>query len=58
VEQLRNVDAIAFCMDVGWRKPQRAVFDYALDRLGVLASRALFVGDDAKWDIEGARAPA
>jgi HAD superfamily hydrolase (TIGR01509 family) len=49
------VDEIAFCMDVGWRKPQRAVFDYALGRLGVQASRALFVGDDAKWDIEGAR---
>jgi putative hydrolase of the HAD superfamily len=52
---LDNVDEVAFCVDVGWRKPQREVFDYALERLGVLASRALFVGDDAKWDIEGAR---
>ncbi|HET8699672.1 MAG TPA: HAD family hydrolase [Gammaproteobacteria bacterium] len=52
---LDNLDEVAFCVDVGWRKPHRAVFDYALQRLGVRASRALFVGDDAKWDIEGAR---
>ena len=52
---LDNVDETIFCVDVGWRKPQRPVFDYAVKRLGVRASRALFVGDDAKWDIEGAQ---
>lgn len=52
---LDQVDETIFCMDVGWRKPQQAVFDYALARLGVPANRALFVGDDVKWDIEGAR---
>jgi putative hydrolase of the HAD superfamily len=36
-------------------KPAPVVFLTALDRLGVAPSRAVFVGDDMRADIEGAR---
>jgi putative hydrolase of the HAD superfamily len=49
------VDAVVFCMDVGWRKPHRAPFIRALDLLGVQAHRAAFVGDHPQWDVAGAR---
>jgi len=52
---LARVDATVFCMDVGWRKPHRAPFDRALSLLGVSPSEALFVGDDHRWDVIGAR---
>ncbi len=49
------VDAVVFCVDVGWRKPHRAPFEEALSSLGVPASRAVFVGDDPVWDVQGAK---
>ena len=52
---LDKVDAAVFCMDVGWRKPHRAPFDRALSLLDVAPADALFVGDDHRWDIAGAR---
>jgi len=52
---LDKVDATVFCMDVGWRKPHRAPFDRALSLLDVAPADALFVGDDRRWDIVGAR---
>ena len=52
---LDKVDATVFCMDVGWRKPHRAPFDRALSLLDVAPADALFVGDDHRWDIVGAR---
>jgi FMN phosphatase YigB (HAD superfamily) len=42
-------------MDVGWRKPHRAPFDRALALLDVAPAEALFVGDDPRWDVVGAR---
>jgi HAD superfamily hydrolase (TIGR01509 family) len=51
---LEKIDAAVFCTDVGWRKPHRAPFERALSLLGVSASNALFVGDDARWDVTGA----
>src|SRR5690349_756372 len=53
---LARIDAVVFCMDVGWRKPHRAPFDRALSLLGVAASEALFVGDFPRWDAAGAQA--
>jgi putative hydrolase of the HAD superfamily len=50
-----KVDAVVFCMDVGWRKPHRAPFRRALELLGVEASRSFFVGDHPEWDVIGAR---
>jgi putative hydrolase of the HAD superfamily len=52
---LEIVDAVVFCVDVGWRKPHRAPFDRALALLDVAATDALFVGDDPRWDVAGAQ---
>ena len=52
---LDAVDATVFCVDVGWRKPHPAPFDRALSLLDVLPDDALFVGDDHRWDVVGAR---
>jgi beta-phosphoglucomutase-like phosphatase (HAD superfamily) len=43
---LDRVDAVVFCMDVGWRKPHRAPFDRALALLATSPADAVFVGDD------------
>jgi putative hydrolase of the HAD superfamily len=48
------VDAAVFCRDVGWRKPDRRIFEFALDRLAVGPDRCIFVGDDPRWDVAGA----
>jgi HAD superfamily hydrolase (TIGR01509 family) len=52
---LDAVDAVVFCTDVGWRKPHRAPFDHALSLLGVTPEEALFIGDDERWDVIGAK---
>ena len=52
---LQIVDAVVFCVDVGWRKPHRAPFDRALALLNVAPSEAVFIGDDPRWDVAGAQ---
>ena len=42
--------------DLGWRKPARAIFEAALDRLAVQAERTWFVGDTLTEDVAGAAA--
>jgi putative hydrolase of the HAD superfamily len=49
------VDAAIFCGDIGWRKPDARIFHHTMQQLGVPADRALFVGDDPRWDIVGPR---
>ncbi len=49
----RCLDAAVFCSDVGWRKPNAPVFLRALEALGVEPRKALFVGDDPRWDAAG-----
>jgi HAD superfamily hydrolase (TIGR01509 family) len=51
---LDAVDAVVFCMDVGWRKPHPTPFRRALEMLSASADHAVFVGDDPIWDVEGA----
>ena len=51
---LTSVDAVVFCVEVGYRKPHRAPFERALNLLGVCAQDAVFVGDDPRWDVAGA----
>src|SRR5690606_18993196 len=51
-----RVDEIVLCGDIGWRKPARAIFDYAAARLGAACDRCVFVGDDMEWDIAGSAA--
>jgi putative hydrolase of the HAD superfamily len=52
---LERVDAAVFCEDVGWRKPNPAPFLRALQLLQVAPADAIFVGDDPRWDLAGAR---
>jgi putative hydrolase of the HAD superfamily len=52
---LERVDASVFCGDVGWRKPNPAPFQRALELIHVAPADAIFVGDDARWDVIGAQ---
>ncbi len=47
-------DAVIFSSIVGAAKPDRAIFDYALERLAISAPEALHVGDSYKEDYAGA----
>lgn len=42
--------------DAGAAKPDPRIFAVALERLGIPAAEAVYVGDDAAHDVEGARA--
>jgi putative hydrolase of the HAD superfamily len=57
VQRLRLLDAVdvtVFCEDVGWRKPAKLIFERAAQLLRVAAEQCCFVGDDPRWDAEGA----
>jgi putative hydrolase of the HAD superfamily len=49
-----RVDFAIFSSEVGKRKPHPAIFERALDELGVAASEAVFVGDRLYEDVRGA----
>jgi putative hydrolase of the HAD superfamily len=51
-----QLDAIVLPSDARAAKPDRRIFALALQRVEVAAAEALFVGDDAQRDLEGARA--
>jgi putative hydrolase of the HAD superfamily len=51
-----RVDAAVFASEAGVRKPHPAIFERALDELGVAAERTLFVGDSLATDLGGAAA--
>jgi putative hydrolase of the HAD superfamily len=48
-------DPIVVSGDHGFRKPDRRLFQLALDGMGVAAENALYVGNDMHRDIYGAR---
>lgn len=50
----QRLDFSVFSSEVGTRKPHPAIFERALDELGVEAKNALFVGDRLYEDIRGA----
>jgi FMN phosphatase YigB (HAD superfamily) len=52
---LDSIPVRVYSSDVGFRKPDRRIFQTALDQLGVPAADTLFVGDLVKTDIVGAR---
>jgi putative hydrolase of the HAD superfamily len=49
------VDAVVFSSQVGRRKPAPEIYRATLSALGVVAERALFVGDRVREDYEGPR---
>jgi putative hydrolase of the HAD superfamily len=51
-----HVDDIVFCRDVGWRKPAKQIFEYAMQKLQVIPQQCVFVGDDPRWDVVGPHA--
>jgi putative hydrolase of the HAD superfamily len=51
-----RLDIAVFSSEIGRRKPERAIFDRALDALGAAPERTLFVGDTLATDIAGADA--
>ncbi len=51
-----EVFAIVDSGAVGVAKPDPAIFDLALDLVGVTADRAIHVGDAYQYDVRGARA--
>jgi putative hydrolase of the HAD superfamily len=48
-----RLDVAVFSSEVGKRKPHPAIFEAALDPLGVEPARALFVGDRLYEDVRG-----
>jgi putative hydrolase of the HAD superfamily len=49
-----RLDVAVFSSEIGWRKPHPAIFERALEVIGVRASDTLFVGDTLATDIKGA----
>ena len=49
-------DEIVYSAQLGVHKPDRRIFDYAAQRLGVSNAECLFVGDDPDSDVAGALA--
>jgi FMN phosphatase YigB (HAD superfamily) len=54
--RLPGFDVVVASCDLGIGKPDAAIFEAALDALGVGASDAVMVGNDRERDVEGADA--
>jgi putative hydrolase of the HAD superfamily len=52
----RLLDVVVISDEVGWRKPHRKIFQMFLDELKLEPDEAIYVGDDLKYDVEGAKA--
>ncbi|MEX0816268.1 MAG: HAD family hydrolase, partial [Gaiellales bacterium] len=50
-----RLDVAVFSSEVGKRKPHEAIFQTALERLGVDPGRTIFVGDRRYEDVRGAK---
>ena len=50
----RHFDVIVCSRDLGVRKPGPRIFEYVLERLGVIPGEAVHVGDSVEADMEGA----
>jgi putative hydrolase of the HAD superfamily len=55
LELARHFEVLSISARVGYQKPHRAIFDHALELLGVPADQAIHVGDDPEADVVGAR---
>ena len=52
----RMVDGAVFCRDVGWRKPAKQIFEFALQKFNTTPQDCVFVGDNPRWDLMGPEA--
>ena len=52
----QRLDVAVFSSEVGWRKPHPAIFERALEAIGVDPEATLFVGDTLATDVAGAKA--
>lgn len=50
------MDSVVLDRDVGWRKPSKRIFEFAMKNLDVFPGDCLFVGDEPRWDLTGPRA--
>jgi haloacid dehalogenase superfamily, subfamily IA, variant 3 with third motif having DD or ED/haloacid dehalogenase superfamily, subfamily IA, variant 1 with third motif having Dx(3-4)D or Dx(3-4)E len=50
----KHFQSIIVSEEIGWRKPSPVIFQDMLQRLGVAADEALFIGDSPMEDIKGA----
>lgn len=49
-------DVVVLSDEVGVNKPNRRIFDYALDKAGTTAAKSIIIGDNPDTDIAGALA--
>lgn len=54
LDMTKYFNAIVFSGDVGWRKPNKRIFEAALTALDVDASKVLHIGDELRADVWGA----
>lgn len=50
----RLIDCVVLSDEIGVNKPDRRLYDYALEKSGATASRSLMIGDNPLTDIAGA----
>ncbi|HZW01217.1 MAG TPA: HAD-IA family hydrolase [Candidatus Deferrimicrobium sp.] len=55
LELAQHFEVLSISARVGYQKPHPAIFEHALDLLGVDPAEAVHVGDDPKADVVGAR---
>lgn len=53
---LKHFETRVYSCDVRYRKPDKRIFEIALESVGVAAGEAMFVGDSLKADVAGADA--
>jgi len=55
LELARHFEVLSISARVGYQKPHPAIFEHALDLLGIAPDDAVHVGDDPAADVVGAR---
>lgn len=48
-------ETILISEEVGYRKPQKIIFDMAVEELNVRSEEVLFIGDNLVWDVMGSQ---
>lgn len=51
----RYFETILISEEVGHRKPDKIIFDIAVDELDIKAEEVLFIGDNLVWDVKGSQ---